>query len=77
MESFLQKFLIFFYFLATLYGMWDLSSPTRDGTQAPCIGRQILNHWTTREVPGNVLLKRQWNSISEFGKQEGKHPSVS
>ena len=24
----------FFFFLATLYGMWDLSSPTRDQTQA-------------------------------------------
>ena len=31
--------------------MWDLSSPTRDRTRIPCIGRQILNHWTTREVP--------------------------
>ena len=51
MESFLQNVLFFFYFLATLYGMWDLSSPTRAGTNAPCIERQILNHWTTREVP--------------------------
>ena len=31
-------------------GMWDLSSPTRDQTPVCCIGRQILNHWTTREV---------------------------
>ena len=23
---------------------------TRDRTQVPCIGRQILNHWTTRQV---------------------------
>ena len=30
---------------------WDLSSPTRDGTLVPCIGRWILNHWTTSEVP--------------------------
>ena len=27
------------------------SSWTRDRTSVPCIGRQILNHWTTREVP--------------------------
>ena len=33
-------------------GMWDLSSPTRDRTCTPCIGRWSLNHWTTREVPG-------------------------
>ena len=24
---------------------------TRDGTCVPCIGRQIPNHWITREVP--------------------------
>ena len=27
------------------------SSWTRDLTHVPCIVRQILNHWTTREVP--------------------------
>ena len=31
--------------------MWDHGSPTRGGTHVPCIGRQILNHWSTREVP--------------------------
>ena len=30
--------------------MWDLGSPSRDQTRVPCIARQILNHWTTREV---------------------------
>ena len=30
--------------------MWDLSSPNGDQIHAPCIGRQIFNHWTTREV---------------------------
>ena len=34
-----------------LYGMWDLSSWTRNWTPVPCICRQVLNHWTTREVP--------------------------
>ena len=29
--------------------MWDLSFLTRDKTYVPCIARQILNHWTTRE----------------------------
>ena len=33
------------------HGMWDLSSLTRNRTCVPCIERQILNHWTTREVP--------------------------
>ena len=31
--------------------MWDLSSLSRDWTPVFCIGRQTLNHWTTREVP--------------------------
>ena len=31
--------------------MWNLSSLTRDRTHIPCIAKQILNHWTTREVP--------------------------
>ena len=37
--------------------MWDLSSLTRDYTRVhvPSIGRQILNHWTTREVPVPLL----------------------
>ena len=32
-------------------GMWDASSLTRDQTYVLCIGRWILHHWTTREVP--------------------------
>ena len=35
--------------------MWDLSSPTRDWTHIPCIGRSILNHLITRQV-----LSTQW-----------------
>ena len=27
------------------------TSPTRDQTHIHCVARQILNHWTTREVP--------------------------
>ena len=36
-------------------GMWDLSFPTRDQTRFPCLGKQILNHWTAREVPRGAL----------------------
>ena len=39
------------------HSMWDLISPTRDSTCVPCIGRQIFNHWTTRQVPGVDYLK--------------------
>ena len=32
------------------------SSQTKDQTHVPCIGRQIPNHWTTREIPEVLLL---------------------
>jgi len=35
--------------------MWDFSSPARDQTHVLCIGRPILSHWTTREVPVFLL----------------------
>ena len=43
------------------WGMWDLSSPTKDQTHIPCIERWRHNHWTTKEVPRsgwflNILL---------------------
>ena len=52
--------LLFFMFLVFwLWGMWDLGSPTRDGTFMPWVGRQTLNHWTTREVPTRTFF-RKW-----------------
>ena len=33
------------------WGMWDLTSTTRDQTCTPCIGRRTLLHWIAREVP--------------------------
>ena len=35
-----------------------LSSPTRDQMPLSCIGRQILNYWTTREVPCLPLIDK-------------------
>ena len=32
------------------------SSQTRDRTVVPCIGRWILKHWTTKEVPSIPFL---------------------
>ena len=40
-------------------GMWDFSSLTRDRTLVPCIERQILNHWNTRDVPICMFLKEK------------------
>ena len=36
-------------------GMWDLSSLTRDQTQAPSIGSSEFNHWSTRGVAFNFF----------------------
>ena len=36
------------------------SSWTRDQTRIPCIGRRILNHCTTREVPIVMLFERNF-----------------
>ena len=31
---------LFFFFFDTPHGIWDLSSPTRDPTHAPCCGSE-------------------------------------
>ena len=46
-------------------GTWDLTSLTRDQTGVPCIGRQSLNHWTSREVPtGDFLTTGRDGAVS-------------
>ena len=35
------------------------SSQTRDPTSVPCIARQILNHWTIREVLNCLIIMRK------------------
>ena len=42
----------------TAYGIF----PDGDGTHVPCSGRQILNHWTTR----NVQVQCLWSSQQTF-----------
>ena len=43
--------IFFFFFLAVLGSLWDLSSPTRDQTHVPCTGRVL-----TTGRPGKSLL---------------------
>ena len=45
-------------------GMWDLSSLTGTWTYVPCIGRQILDHWTT----GMSLISQSWRDLSQGWK---------
>ena len=49
--EFVTILLLFYVLVFWPRGMWDLSSPTRDRTHTPCIGRRCLNHWIAREVP--------------------------
>ena len=45
------------------HGMWDLARPGFEPVY-PCIGRWILNHLTTREVPSITLLMNiSWNQL--------------
>ena len=57
---------IFFFFLASLWGMLDLSSQSRDWTHAPCTGRMEAYPRTTREVPTLWLLTLRAHSSSSF-----------
>ena len=55
------------------WGMCDLCSLTRDWTCVPCIGRRILNHWTTREVPVIYLWK---HGMDKFLTEEPVDPKT-
>ena len=78
--EFVTVLLLFYVLVLWPQGMWDLNSLTRDRTCTSCIGRQSLNHWTTREVPlgyiSNVpstlpifpsaMSNQLFNSFTEF-----------
>ena len=45
----------------SLVAAWYVvSSWTRDWTCVPCIGREILNHWTTREFQSWACFDQPW-----------------
>ena len=51
---FVCLFVSFYFWLP--YGMWELSSLTREQTCAPAVEAQSPNHWTTGESPCSVLF---------------------
>ena len=65
-----------FVFSLWLQGRWDLSSPTRDWTLSPCIGRQSLNQQTTREVPCVVLRHSTDGHFSQQAQGTHLFPSL-
>ena len=49
--------------------MWDLNSWTRDLTCVPSIGKQTVNHWTTREIPEKNFNGPRFLHLSSVGKE--------
>ena len=48
---------VFGCFFTAQWGMWEISSPTRDWTCTPLQWKvKSLNHWTMRKVPITLLL---------------------
>lgn len=46
-----------------LWGLWDISFPTRHWTHIPCTGKRGPNNWTAREDPGHFFFKKVIPSI--------------
>ena len=70
-------FVFCFVLEGALWGMWDISSPTRDQTHIPCIGRWSPYHWTTSEVWWAVVwvwlrghLSRQLQGNMVYGRSD-------
>ena len=42
--------------------------PNQEWTRVPCTGRQVLSHWTTREVPHHQFLNSARAPRMEFSK---------
>ena len=67
--EFVTILLLFYVLVFWLRGIWDLSSPMRDRTRTPCIGRRSLNHWTAREVPGLWFLNSTCAAVWRRGDE--------
>ena len=67
---FFQNLILFI--LAAQRGLWDLSSPTRDQTQASThthtVEEQSPNHWTPREFPQHFIYKSAYISLKRYVK---------
>ena len=61
-----------------LLNMWDLSFLTRDQTYVACMARQILNQWTTREVPRLLFqLQCRLHVISQLTVQSSQQVTIT
>ena len=59
-----------FFFFAMLWVLQDLSSLTRDWTQAVALKAPNPNHWTTRELPRLIYLLAMLCSMRDLSSPE-------
>ena len=71
-----QQLIYIYIFFATLLRVWDLSSPARGQTCAPCIERHSLNHWTTRN-PFSCLTLHVVHHLPLWRKQPPKEADTT
>ena len=48
----------------------------RDQIHVPCIARQLLNHWTTREVPRQNILRKAIRNALHLESPESEAPTL-
>ena len=60
---------------AATHCVWDLSSPTRNWTCVPCIGRRILNHCPPEKILFHPSAKflRDKTSMSQYFTKTASH----
>ena len=73
--EFITTLLLFYVLVFWPQGMWDLSSLPRDGTCIPCIGRQSLNDWATREAPQVIFVSVNGSSLAPPPSSTALSPS--
>ena len=64
-------FVLLLLFFGSAGSLWDLSSLTRDQTQATAVKVPSPNHWTTRELPGYTVSVGEVEKFLEVGGGDG------
>ena len=68
--GFVTVLLLFYALVFWPWVMWDPSSPTRDWTHTPYMGRWSLNHWTAMKVPFLFLFTRGPSKVKTKGRRQ-------
>ena len=63
---FVAILLLFYVLVCWLWGIWVISSPTKDWAHTPCIGRWNPTCWTAREVHSTTFNDDIWPVFSRM-----------